>query len=56
MINAGIKKDKIHFVGNVMIDTLKNQIGNFIKPDFFDNYKLSKKKYFVLTMHRPSND
>ena len=38
-----------------MIDTLKNQIKNFIKPDFFDNYKLSKKKYFVLTMHRPSN-
>tara|TARA_B100000212_G_C27345775_1_gene521236 strand:+ start:283 stop:1374 length:1092 start_codon:yes stop_codon:yes gene_type:complete len=55
LINAGIKKDKIHFVGNVMIDTLKNQIENFIKPDFFDNYKLSKKKYFVLTMHRPSN-
>ena len=51
----GVEDDKIIFVGNTMVDTLLKNINNLIKPDFFDKLELNKKKYFLLTLHRPSN-
>lgn len=53
--NEGVSNEKIFFVGNVMIDTLKNNSKNFIKPPFFDEFGLEEQKYLVLTLHRPSN-
>ncbi len=55
LLNEGVDKNKIHFVGNVMIDTLLVNLGRLKKPDFFDKYKLSSKNYLVLTLHRPHN-
>ena len=55
LINQGIKKDKIFFVGNTMIDTLKNNINRLRKPSIWDQEKLTKNDYFLLTLHRPSN-
>ena len=55
LLNEGHKDKNIYFVGNVMIDTLLRNKEKFSKPNFFDNLNLSKKKYFVMTMHRPSN-
>lgn len=52
---SGIADDQIFFVGNTMIDTLKAQEKNFVKPEFWDDYKLEAGKYLVLTLHRPSN-
>jgi UDP-N-acetylglucosamine 2-epimerase (non-hydrolysing) len=51
----GVPEDRIFFVGNVMIDTLKANIGRFRKPAEYDELGLEKGKYFVLTMHRPAN-
>ncbi|NVJ47131.1 MAG: UDP-N-acetylglucosamine 2-epimerase (non-hydrolyzing) [Cytophagia bacterium] len=51
----GVPEEKIHFVGNTMIDTLLKNIDRLRKPDCFDLLKLEKGKYLVLTMHRPSN-
>jgi UDP-N-acetylglucosamine 2-epimerase (non-hydrolysing) len=51
----GIEKEQVFFVGNVMIDTLLKQRPFFQKPQLFDLYKLEKKKYIVLTLHRPAN-
>lgn len=51
----GVPEDRIFFVGNVMIDTLKANIGRFRKPTEYDELGLEKGKYFVLTMHRPAN-
>ncbi|MAV92828.1 MAG: UDP-N-acetylglucosamine 2-epimerase (non-hydrolyzing) [Candidatus Marinimicrobia bacterium] len=53
--NLGVRKSKIFFVGNVMIDTLLSQLPHLKKPLIFNKLCLSKKKYFVLTLHRPSN-
>ena len=53
--NAGVKKEQIFFVGNVMIDTLLTNMPRFLKPDFFDKIPLKSKEYLVLTMHRPAN-
>lgn len=55
LIKAGIGKERIHFVGNTMIDTLLSNSNKFRKPDFFRTKNLIEKKYIVLTLHRPSN-
>lgn len=52
---AGVPGDRIHFVGNTMIDTLLANQDKLIKPegDIYDT--LRPQQYFVLTMHRPAN-
>lgn len=51
----GISKNKIHFVGNVMIDTLLGSMPKINKSKILTAYSLKPKAYAVLTMHRPSN-
>lgn len=53
--NAGIPDDRIFFVGNVMIDTLLANRHRFIKPAVWDELKLEKGNYLVMTLHRPAN-
>jgi UDP-N-acetylglucosamine 2-epimerase (non-hydrolysing) len=38
-----------------MIDSLQSNISKFTKPEIWDEYHLQKNKYWVLTLHRPSN-
>ncbi len=52
---AGIKNNRILFVGNTMIDTLLKNPFRFKKPLFWDELDLKKVKYVVLTLHRPAN-
>lgn len=59
LLKEGIADSRIHFVGNVMIDTLRHNLPRAIpvaaiaqdagRPGFADN------GYAVLTLHRPSN-
>ena len=51
----GISKDRIFFVGNVMIDTLLANRSRFVKPDFWESLNLQENKFLVLTLHRPAN-
>jgi UDP-N-acetylglucosamine 2-epimerase (non-hydrolysing) len=61
LLREGIASERIHFVGNVMIDTLRNNLERAIpvstivshsgKPEFLKR----KQNYAVVTMHRPSN-
>lgn len=53
--NLGAKPEQIHFVGNVMIDTLLANIDRLRKPVIFDQMKLKEQEYLMLTMHRPAN-
>jgi len=55
LINLGISKQNIFFVGNVMIDTLRKNENKLVKPGIWDNVELQAKRYIVLTLHRPSN-
>src|SRR3989338_3979193 len=55
LLNEGISKDKIFFVGNVMIDTLLSHRKKAEKSRILERLKLHKKGYCVLTLHRPSN-
>jgi UDP-N-acetylglucosamine 2-epimerase (non-hydrolysing) len=52
---AGVSEEKIHFVGNTMIDTLMAQRQNFKRPEGEIFQDLSSGNYFVMTMHRPAN-
>lgn len=51
----GIPDGKIFFVGNVMIDTLYAFVEEARKRPTLDGFGLTKKKYAVLTLHRPRN-
>ncbi len=51
----GISEGKIFFVGNVMVDSLLHNREKAQGSDILLRLGLSKGKYAVLTLHRPSN-
>ncbi|MCP3924019.1 MAG: UDP-N-acetylglucosamine 2-epimerase (non-hydrolyzing) [Desulfobacterales bacterium] len=55
----GKSKKDIHFVGNVMIDSLYYQLSKINKKTSdvlkFDEYKIKNPEYGVITLHRASN-
>ncbi|WP_297508359.1 UDP-N-acetylglucosamine 2-epimerase (non-hydrolyzing) [Flavobacterium sp.] len=55
LIGYGAHPTDVHFVGNVMIDTLYQNKSRFQQPDFWSKYKLEKATYIILTLHRPAN-
>ncbi len=55
LADEGISKNKIFFVGNVMIDTLLSHKEKAKKSKILSELKLKKKDYAVVTLHRPSN-
>jgi UDP-N-acetylglucosamine 2-epimerase (non-hydrolysing) len=48
-------KQRVWYVGNVMIDTLLANRSRFRKPEVYDALGLVEKQYIVMTMHRPAN-
>lgn len=55
LIKSGISENKIHWVGNTMIDTLLKHRPRFTKPSVWDELNLFKDGYLVMTLHRPGN-
>ncbi|GAB1405521.1 MAG: UDP-N-acetylglucosamine 2-epimerase (non-hydrolyzing) [Lentimicrobiaceae bacterium] len=53
--HLGVPDEKIFFVGNVMIDTLLANRDRFVKPRVWDEKKLLKGQFIVITLHRPAN-
>ena len=51
----GVAADKIHFVGNVMIDSLFYSLKLAESSNVREDLNLTAKEYAVLTLHRPSN-
>ena len=51
----GIAEDKIHFVGNVMIDSLLQHRARAEASNILDVLSLDRRRYAVVTLHRPSN-
>lgn len=48
-------EEKIHFVGNTMIDTLLYHVDEIKKPRCWELFNLAPQNYLLLTLHRPSN-
>lgn len=55
LLNEGVQKEKIFFVGNVMIDALLRHKKKSESAKILEKLNISKKTYAVLTLHRPSN-
>lgn len=51
----GIAAEKIHFVGNVMIDSLMKHREAAEQSNVLQDLKLESGKYGLITLHRPSN-
>lgn len=55
LVNEGLDKKKIFYVGNVMIDTLLKYRRIAQDNNILQKLKLSKRSYCLLTLHRPEN-
>lgn len=55
LIREGVDSNKIHFVGNVMIDSLHYYGTMAESSDILERLRVEKKSYGLVTIHRPSN-
>jgi len=55
LLRAGVAKEHIHFVGNVMIDTLLAHRERAALSPILANLQIKPQQYAVVTLHRPSN-
>lgn len=55
LTREGIPRERIVFVGNVMIDTLRQQLPDALAANVPGKMGLEPGRYVVCTLHRPSN-
>jgi UDP-N-acetylglucosamine 2-epimerase (non-hydrolysing) len=55
LIKEGISRDRIFFVGNVMIDSLLKFLPSAKNRNTMKKYNLEENNYACLTLHRPTN-
>lgn len=55
LAKEGVANEKVHFVGNVMIDSLIYFREKAAKDAILEDIKVHPKEYILITMHRPHN-
>jgi UDP-N-acetylglucosamine 2-epimerase (non-hydrolysing) len=55
LLDEGVPQDRIHMVGNIMIDTLVRHLPLARLERVRDRIAVDDRAYAVLTLHRPSN-
>lgn len=55
LLNEGVRKDKIFFTGNCMIDSVVKYLPKARALDMRSAFSLDGEKYILVTLHRPSN-
>ncbi len=55
LIAEGVEPDRIHFVGNVMIDTLDRYRPRAAELKAHEALNLTEGRYLLVTLHRPEN-
>ncbi|MBX6363103.1 MAG: UDP-N-acetylglucosamine 2-epimerase (non-hydrolyzing) [Gemmatimonadetes bacterium] len=55
LLREGVPAERIHFVGNVMIDTLLRELPRARALGMPGRMGVAAREYAVLTLHRPSN-
>ena len=55
LINEGCRPENIYFTGNIMIDTLLKNKKKISNNKICQSFKLKKRNYAVLTLHRYNN-
>lgn len=55
LMDEGYRRDQVHLVGNVMVDTLLNNLERARRQDVHARLGLVRGQYGLLTLHRPAN-
>ena len=55
LANEGVDASKIHFVGNVMIDSLAYFLEKADQSSILEQLEIGERQYALVTLHRPSN-
>jgi UDP-N-acetylglucosamine 2-epimerase (non-hydrolysing) len=58
LIKEGVEKNKIHLVGNIMIDSLVSilkRVDQSYEDQIFHKFDLQRNNFVLVTLHRPSN-
>lgn len=55
LLQEGVDAAKIHFVGNVMIDSLTYFLEKAARSSILKQLELAPSEYVLVTLHRPSN-
>ena len=55
LLDEGVAPEQIHFVGNIMIDTLVSLLPRALERSALKELGLVQGKYVLVTLHRPSN-
>jgi UDP-N-acetylglucosamine 2-epimerase (non-hydrolysing) len=55
LLREGVRPEKIHRVGNIMIDSLEMLRAKIERLQVYSQYGFAKGEYGVITLHRPSN-
>jgi UDP-N-acetylglucosamine 2-epimerase (non-hydrolysing) len=55
LLHEGIPEEKIHLVGDIMIDCLLMNMPKIDASDALSRMRLEKGRFALLTLHRPSN-
>ncbi len=55
LIHEGLAEDRIHLVGNCMVDSLKRHLDRALEASPWEAFDLAPETFALLTLHRPSN-
>ncbi|MCD4677449.1 MAG: UDP-N-acetylglucosamine 2-epimerase (non-hydrolyzing) [Desulfobacula sp.] len=55
LINEGISKDRIEFVGNIMIDSFEMTRTRIEEKSIYTDFNCQRNQFGVITLHRPFN-
>lgn len=55
LLREGVAEEKVHFVGNVMIDTLLRYREKALQTPVLERFGVAPGEYVLVTLHRPRN-
>jgi len=55
LLNEGVLEHKIHFVGNIMIDSLVKNLPHALERGILGELGTEENRFVYVTLHRPSN-
>ena len=55
LLREGIPPDRIHFTGNLMIDSLQRHLKQAMKSDIRERLGIHAGRFGLVTLHRPAN-
>jgi len=55
LAQEGVPAERVRFVGNIMVDTLRTQLPTIDQNKILADHHLEARRYVLVTLHRPSN-